>query len=437
MNKNKVCVNYLMRHQRSFLSLNRYSPHIISEVLWHPEKSLKRAAIRKYLVSTPTVLTLPVILSKITWSSVPENPQQIFDFCISARWTKILSLEYLLRYASLSLTRQCQVIMLAFLFYYIGGTAEHYLTPTLAKIARFFNMSENFAGVTFLAFGNACADCISSIVASGLGTEGVYISASGLVGSCAILTFFLAPAVILSSKKKIMMSAATTSRDILFHIGVLIMLIVYMYIGTIHWGMALVFPVAYGVYVATCYLQDRYYKKQKANEEELKHIEAEKMFEKEFVESQNKAEEHGEEIVRREGDSFIKYTTNIDTGSFIDSHIQEPETVVEKEEKEEDFTNLSPEMAQAIRNRIWSNTIIVAMNMYFLKDDFCRAETHEEEENRSIIGKLFHYIISVPCAVIRNISIPPNSEENWSRVRASFFPIGAFGILCLFLESIC
>jgi len=64
-----------------------------------------------------------------------------------------------------------------------------------------------------------------------------------------------------------------------------------------------------------------------------------------------------------------------------------------------------------------------------------RAESPEEDEEKSTFGKIFHYAIALPCTIIRNISIPPSSEENWSRIRASIFPLPALGVLCLFFES--
>ena len=60
------------------------------------------------------------------------------------------------------------MILVAFYFYVIGGTSEQYLTPALSRIANFFKMSENLAGVTLLAFGNGAADVIGGGVAGGL-----------------------------------------------------------------------------------------------------------------------------------------------------------------------------------------------------------------------------------------------------------------------------
>lgn len=46
------------------------------------------------------------------------------------------------------------VVLLAFLFSFIGIAASDFLIPNLATITDFFGLDDNIAGVTFLAFGN-------------------------------------------------------------------------------------------------------------------------------------------------------------------------------------------------------------------------------------------------------------------------------------------
>ena len=55
---------------------------------------------------------------------------------------------------------------LTFLFllmYILSSTADEYLSPSLEYITERFKISESFAGVTFLAFGNGAPDVFSSI----------------------------------------------------------------------------------------------------------------------------------------------------------------------------------------------------------------------------------------------------------------------------------
>ncbi len=250
--------------------------------------------------------------------------------------------------------------MLAFYFYVIGGTSEQYLTPALAKIAQFFNMSENLAGVTFLAFGNGSADVISSIVASGLGADGIYMASSGLIGSCTVNSFFLAPLVVLLSKKAIKLPSATYGRDVIFLLCTQTVLLGYLIGGTIYWYMALLFPILYVTYVSVCFYQERKMKQEQAAQEEAGRNKEAQLFEEDLARSQTKAEAIGEEIVRREGESFVKYTS-IDVSSFIETHVQEPET---HHEKRQQVIKVSSGLARSIRNRLWMNAVSVAVKMY-------------------------------------------------------------------------
>ncbi|CAF4335344.1 unnamed protein product, partial [Adineta steineri] len=51
------------------------------------------------------------------------------------------------------------------LFIGLGVTADSYFCPALRVIARVLKLSENIAGVTFLAFGNGAPDIFSAIAA--------------------------------------------------------------------------------------------------------------------------------------------------------------------------------------------------------------------------------------------------------------------------------
>jgi len=248
-----------------------------------------------------------------------------------------------------------------FYFYVIGGTAEQYLTPTLAKISQFFNMSESLAGVTFLAFGNGSADVVSSIVASGLGADGIYMATSGLVGACTVNSFFLAPIVVLLSKKPIHLPSATYGRDVMFLLCVQCTLLGYLIGGTIHWYLAVLFPIIYVCYVSFCFYQERKLKREQAAEHADEKNQAVQLFEEDLAHSQTKAEAIGEEIVRREGESFVKYTS-IDVSSFIESHIQEPEEAAK--EKRSKVIKVSSGLARSIRNRLWRSAVDAAVKMY-------------------------------------------------------------------------
>eukprot|EP01015_Nassula_variabilis_P000488 TRINITY_DN1025_c0_g1_i8.p1 TRINITY_DN1025_c0_g1~~TRINITY_DN1025_c0_g1_i8.p1 ORF type:complete len:178 (+),score=39.10 TRINITY_DN1025_c0_g1_i8:73-606(+) len=81
------------------------------------------------------------------------------------------------------LTLPLFIVVIVFLFYHLGCTAEEYLSTTIHKIVKRFNLSQDLAGVTFLAFGSAANDIIGSIVASSSGYDGIEFTIGGLLGA--------------------------------------------------------------------------------------------------------------------------------------------------------------------------------------------------------------------------------------------------------------
>jgi len=79
---------------------------------------------------------------------------------------------------------------------------------------------------------------------------------------------------------------------------------------------------------------------------------------------------------------------------------------------------------------------LLLINCILIGNKYFRAEDPDEDEEKGIFGKIFHYIIGLPCTIIRNISIPPSTEENWSRTRATVWPLPVLLVLCVFFECI-
>lgn len=227
-------------------------------------------------------------------------------------------------------------------------------------------MSENLAGVTLLAFGNGAADVIGSVVASGL-ADGIYMSASGLIGSCTANNYFLAPLVVILSKKPVILPKGTYGRDMIFLLYTEATLLSYLLIGTIYWYMAILFPIIYITYVSVCVWAELRTKRIRAEHQKLKEETegtnaVEKSFENDLAHSRTEAEANGDETVRREGESFVKYSS-IDIDSFIEGHIQGEDSEEEKNPKVRNI-KVSPGIATRIRNRLWMNAVSVAINMY-------------------------------------------------------------------------
>lgn len=73
------------------------------------------------------------------------------------------------------------LILLAFLFSFIGISASDFFCPNLSTIASYLGLSESTAGVTFLAFGNGSPDVFSTFAA--LNNDSFGLAIGELIGA--------------------------------------------------------------------------------------------------------------------------------------------------------------------------------------------------------------------------------------------------------------
>ena len=89
----------------------------------------------------------------------------------------------------------------------LGSTADGYLSPVLASIAKHLKLSQSLAGVTLLAFGNGAPDVFSALSASsdiesirsGNG-DGFYLAAASSLGSGLFVSAVVASAIAIQAK---------------------------------------------------------------------------------------------------------------------------------------------------------------------------------------------------------------------------------------------
>ena len=79
------------------------------------------------------------------------------------------------------------LVILIFLFSFIGISASDFFCPNLSTIAAYLGLNESTAGVTFLAFGNGSPDVFSTFSALKEGTFGLAIGE--LIGAATFSRF--------------------------------------------------------------------------------------------------------------------------------------------------------------------------------------------------------------------------------------------------------
>ncbi|CAF0777860.1 unnamed protein product [Rotaria sp. Silwood1] len=137
---------------------------------------------------------------------------------------------------------------LLILFTGLGVTADSYFCPALRVIARVLRLSENIAGVTFLAFGNGAPDIFSAIAAVGSSKGGdVGLAFGALFGAGVFVTTVVAGTIgVLTPFRSIQRPLL---RDIIFFIIASFAAYVAMYDGKIYLAESLGFIIMYIVYL--------------------------------------------------------------------------------------------------------------------------------------------------------------------------------------------
>ena len=124
-------------------------------------------------------------------------------------------------------------------------------------MAKLLGMSENLAGVTFLALANGAPDVFSSIAASGADDTGLSVALGALVGSGFFVASLVFSLVVFTSSVVIKLQPSNFIRDLLFYAGGLILVGVYSFIGYVNIYMAVAVLVLYVVYVLVVVCNER------------------------------------------------------------------------------------------------------------------------------------------------------------------------------------
>ncbi|EDO31950.1 predicted protein, partial [Nematostella vectensis] len=136
-------------------------------------------------------------------------------------------------------------VLMLFLFIVLGITADDYFCPSLTVISKTLRLSQNVAGVTFLAYGNGAPDIFSAIAAVSAHSKnpnaaqlgaGIFVT-TVVVGSVTLCTggFHL--------------NNRPFTRDVLFYLGAVSWMFITMYRQRITMLEAIGFIIFYFAYV--------------------------------------------------------------------------------------------------------------------------------------------------------------------------------------------
>ncbi|GMT23220.1 hypothetical protein PFISCL1PPCAC_14517, partial [Pristionchus fissidentatus] len=144
-------------------------------------------------------------------------------------------------------------LFLFLLFLMITISADDYLCPNVSTIVSKLNISENMAGVTFMAFGNGAPDVFSSlasVVSSPMPRADLALGT--LLGGTMFVTLLVTSAIVVTRPFKAAKWSAL--RDLGFSIVTIgLILFFFLYSDEVQLWMPLTFLGIYLIYVATVF----------------------------------------------------------------------------------------------------------------------------------------------------------------------------------------
>ena len=398
--------------------------------------------------------------------SISESLCEYTKRCCNGKYFNILSLNYCY-INSISISLPIVILILLLSFYLLSTTGNDYLANALGIISEKMEISQNLAGVTFLALGNQAPDVAVAFIAGEGNTEGVLVSLSSLLGSGSIvISVVLSSVIILGKGVKIF--KGNFIRDLFFYFITLVFIICFSLLGKIQlWGSILIL-VIYAIYVLVCVSMDKEGKKKSIKENILNQDYQVKLFGSEsdrsisvdlstsllssdtdFIDENNESplfndEENNDEKNEDNQNKSNENTLNSDekdNNNIIINELLKDSDEKTKQKKGKRKFNINEHIDKGYYARkslnLASKKILVNINKF---SDFQYSQIRnymkmgEEGNKRGLFGKIIYFLIDIPFDLLRDISIPPFELKKWNKNKFSILPLGLSFFLTVSFE---
>lgn len=319
------------------------------------------------------------------------------------------------------------IFFLFILFFILSSTSDMFLSTSITKIVETFNINQNIAAVTLLAFGNGAPDVISSLVASAE-EEGIQFSISSLIGGGMFVTSFVLGAVVFRGKD-ILVNSSMFNRNLILYLislGHIILIGIKKKI-TLFDSLGFIFIYILNILVAFCQgrksqnieseniempIGDKDINNDNKNMKEIKDINA-------LI---NDTTSNYKQIeLEQKNDSLDYFYKEIINAPFEKSMNKEDiigEIKEDIEREQELFINNKKAYKEVI------NENMILAKIYFKKKYLSYKE--EEWGEISSYWKVFYIVIDLPLTYIRELTIPNSEKKNWNKRKFCFLPLGNF-----------
>ena len=356
------------------------------------------------------------------FKTIEEKCNFVSNNC-SSDYINFYSIHYCYFKGSIILSSVIVIMFLILLFFLLSSTSDIFLSTSITKIVETFDINQNIAGVTLLAFGNGAPDVISSLVASD-DMEGITFSISSLIGGGMFVTSFVLGSIVFKGKN-ILVNSNMFNRDLFLYIISLLYIIIISYKQRITLIYSLIFILIYSISIILAFYQGTKQKEDNINEHN-------------FISEENKL--IIDEILN-EGESKIE---NIKLGKEIE--------LIQKQNSVNDFYREYMNVPVKQKENIINNQIIGEIKDDIIKEQkfYVNKKSYSETWNENIImakinfKKKFYYYKEIewneiafyykflyiffdcPLTFIRELTIPITENKRWNKNKFCLLPLCDF-----------
>ena len=330
------------------------------------------------------------------------------------------------------------LIIMLILFFIISSTTDIFLSTAISKIVEIFNINQNIAAATLLAFSNGAPDVISSLVAFDE-AKGISFSICSLIGSGLFVTSFVLGSVVFKGKN-ILVNSNMFNREVIIYLISLFHVIFISLKQSITLLDSLIFILIYLINIIFTFVQGRKINEKKANinnvlSEENKLIIDEILNdgEQKISNNNNPSYKLGKEIelITKRNSANDYYQ------EYLNVPLEQKQTSINEQiidEVKEDILNSLKEQrlySDKSYSESWNENMMIA-KINIKKKFFYYKETKWSET--SFIWKIFYLVIDIPLTFLRELTIPISETKHLNNNSYYIFPFSDFIFLSYVFE---
>ena len=330
------------------------------------------------------------------------------------------------------------LIIMFILFFILSSTTDIFLSTAISKIVEIFNINQNIAAATLLAFSNGAPDVISSLVAFDE-AKGISFSICSLIGSGLFVTSFVLGSVVFKGKN-ILVNSNMFNREVIIYLISLFHVIFISLKESITLLDSLIFILIYLINIIFTFVQGRKINEKKANINNVLSEENKLIIDEILNEGEQKISNNNNPSYKlgKEIELITKRNSANDYyQEYLNVPLEQKQTSINEQiidEVKEDILNSLKEQrlySDKSYSESWNENMMIA-KINIKKKFFYYKETKWSET--SFIWKIFYLVIDLPLTFLRELTIPISETKHLNNNSYYIFPFTDFIFLSYVFE---